>query len=197
MYHPETVAFWRGRLPHWEVVDGRYFITLRLWGTLPGQAVSHIRHVAQQIRDCRQENYVKLERRIFGLMERWLDDAPERRDFDNAELADMILEAIAHREKQGIWTVFEHVVMPGHVHMYLKFDQGRLKETMEGFKRWTGHRAADLLDYDHKRFWQREWFDHWARSPEEGDAIMAYIRQNPVKAHLVNDYREWPHGSWQ
>ena len=27
---PETVAYWRGRLPHWEVVEGRYFVTIRL-----------------------------------------------------------------------------------------------------------------------------------------------------------------------
>ena len=196
MNHPETVAFWRGRLPHWEVVDGRYFITLRLWGALPGEAVNRIRDVARQIRDCRQENYLELERRIFGLMEKWLDKAPKRRDFDSAELAEMVQEAITHRESEGIWTVYEHVVMPGHLHMYVKFDQGRLKGNMEGFKRWTGHRAGEILDLD-GRFWQREWFDHWARSPQEGDAIMEYIRQNPVKAGLVQDYRDWPYGSWQ
>ena len=30
-----TISFWRGVLPHWEIVDGRYFVTLRLANSLP------------------------------------------------------------------------------------------------------------------------------------------------------------------
>ena len=30
-----TISFWRGVLPHWEVVDARYFVTLRLANSLP------------------------------------------------------------------------------------------------------------------------------------------------------------------
>ena len=32
---PEAVAFWYGRLPHWEVVGGRYFVTIHLAGAIP------------------------------------------------------------------------------------------------------------------------------------------------------------------
>jgi hypothetical protein len=32
---PETIDFWVGRLPHWEVVDGRYFVTIHLAGAIP------------------------------------------------------------------------------------------------------------------------------------------------------------------
>jgi hypothetical protein len=32
---PRTISFWHGRLPHWEVEDGRYFITLHLAGAIP------------------------------------------------------------------------------------------------------------------------------------------------------------------
>ena len=31
---PETIAFWRGRLPHWEVAEGRYFVTIHLAGAM-------------------------------------------------------------------------------------------------------------------------------------------------------------------
>ncbi len=33
--NPETIDFWVGRLPHWEVVDGRYFVTIHLSGAIP------------------------------------------------------------------------------------------------------------------------------------------------------------------
>ena len=39
---PETVAFWRDRLPHWEVADGRYFVTLHLAGAIPAEGQERI-----------------------------------------------------------------------------------------------------------------------------------------------------------
>jgi hypothetical protein len=71
-----------------------------------------------------------------------------------------------------------------------------LKSSLEQFKRWKGHRAADLLGLDAQRFWQDEWFDHWSRSDQEDEKIVEYFRQNLVKADLVNNYLDWPYGSW-
>jgi len=52
--------------------------------------------------------------------------------------------------------------MPTHLHLFCQ--TAKLKETLEDFKRWTGHQAAKHLNIDGKRLWQREWFDHWSRS---------------------------------
>ena len=38
--------------------------------------------------------------------------------------------------------------------------------------------------------------DHWSRSDEEDDKIIAYIRNNPVKAGLVQNYTDYQYGSW-
>jgi REP element-mobilizing transposase RayT len=197
MSKSETVAFWYGRLPHWEVVDGRYWITIHLAGAIPQEASRRIREMSRELRDFESSEYLRKERKVFGEMEKWLDRATDRQELRNPEIAEMIDEAIAHREQNNVWTVYDQVLMPNHLHMYLKFDEGRLKRSMEDFKRWTGHRAAEIIELPDGSFWQREWFDHWARSPEEGDAIMAYIRNNPVKAGLVQDYRDWPYGSWK
>src|SRR5262249_26558332 len=107
----------------------------------------------------------------------------------------MVAEAIAHRH-ECTWNVLEWVVMPNHLHLFFEVLNAGLKYTVEDFKRWTGHRAKEL-GIDGARFWQDEWFDHWSRSDEQDERIREYIRQNPVKAGLVRDYREWPHGSWR
>jgi len=86
--------------------------------------------------------------------------------------------------------------MPNHIHLFFELLKAGLKEVLEDFKSWTGGRAARLTSLDDDRFWQREWFDHWSRSDDEDERIIAYIRQNPVKAGLVSDYRDWPYGSW-
>jgi len=133
---------------------------------------------------------------IFREMENWLDRAEWNVQLGNSDIAAMVVEAIAHREKRGAWHVFEYVVMPTHLHLFCEIGGLGLKDTLEDFKRWTGHQAAKILDADGERFWQREWFDHWSRSDEEDEKIAKYIRENPVKAGLVEEWSSWPYGSW-
>jgi REP element-mobilizing transposase RayT len=129
-------------------------------------------------------------------MERVLDRCEGRADLTRPDVADMVIEAISFRERTGKWSMLAYVLMPNHLHLFFRLVDGRLTKTMIGFKRWTGREAADLLDRSGERFWQREWFDHWSRSALQDERIVEYIRQNPVKAGLVDDYRNWPYGSW-
>jgi hypothetical protein len=68
---------------------------------------------------------------------------------------------------------------------------------MISFKQRTGRCALAWLVNPPTRFWQREWFDHWSRSPQEDERIITYIRRNPMKAGLVKHYTDWPFGSWR
>ena len=45
---PKTTGFWVGRLPHWEVEDGRYFITVHLAGAIPAEGCRRLRILAEQ-----------------------------------------------------------------------------------------------------------------------------------------------------
>jgi len=40
------------------------------------------------------------------------------------------------------------------------------------------------------QFWEQESFDHVIR-PGKFDATVRYVLNNPVKAGLVNDWRDW------
>jgi putative transposase len=187
------------RLPHWEVEDGRYFVTIHLAGAIPVQGQQRLRELANQLNRidrAGEAGRLKLQRMIFREMETWLDRAERVDHLQRPEVAQMVVEAIAHRNQCGEWQMFEYVIMPTHLHLFCEVGKRGLKGTLEEFKRWTGHKAAKILDMDGERFWQREWFDHWSRSDEEDDRIAQYIRENPVKAGLVDEYRNWPFGSW-
>jgi type I restriction enzyme R subunit/putative DNA methylase len=195
---PDTIAFWRGRLPHWEVTDGRYFVTIHLAGAIPEEGEERIHRLAQeydQLAANDAEGHRKLHRSIYAEMERWLDRAEVVAHLREPPVAEMLMEAIAFRQGRS-WNVLEYVVMPNHLHLFFELLSAGLKDTLEQFKRWTGHRAKALLRMEETRFWQDEWFDHWSRSDEQDERISEYIRQNPVKAGLVRDHREWPFGSW-
>ena len=134
---------------------------------------------------------------VFAEMERWLDRAEWNVHLRRSDIAEMVADAIEHRHDRGDWNVSEYVVMPTHIHLFCEIGSAGMKAVLEDFKRWTGHQAAKILQRERscpagrtygERFWQREWFDHWSRSDEEDERTIAYIRNNPVKAGLVNDY---------
>jgi REP element-mobilizing transposase RayT len=199
---PKTLEFWWGRLPHWEVEGGRYFITLHLAGAIPAPGRRVLREVAKEFRqasDRHGHGWLQVQRAIFAEMERWLDRSEWNPQLRQPEIARIVIEAIEHRQQRGDWVVHEYVVMPTHLHLFCEFGARGMKAVMEDFKRWTGHQALALLNRTavrFKRFWQREWFDHWSRSDEEDDRIMIYIRKNPEKSGLIENYLLWPYGSW-
>src|SRR5262249_21885459 len=156
--------------PHWEVEDGRYFITIHLAGAIPASGREGLRKRAEQLSklgDRHAPDWLRLQRAIFREMENWLDSTKWSVHLQDATVAEMVVEAIEHRHKAGAWHIFEYVVMPTHLHLFCEIGQQGLKATLEDFKRWTGHGAAKLLGLDGDRFWQREWFDHWSRSDAE------------------------------
>jgi REP element-mobilizing transposase RayT len=195
---PKTIAFWRGRLPHWEVESGRYFITIHTSGAIPLQGRKRLRAMARQLGKTGRKSpqWLVRQRLIFGEIERWIDSAQWSPHLKSAEIAQMVVESIKSRDLRQRWNTFAWVVMPTHLHLFCELGSDGLKSTIEDFKRWTGHAAVERLQLASGVFWQREWFDHWSRSDVEDERIVAYIQNNPVKAGLANDYRQWPHGSW-
>jgi hypothetical protein len=107
---PKTVAFWIGRLPHWEVEEGRYFVTIHLAGSIPTQGHSRLRQIAEQLRQAperAQRERLCLQRRIFAEMERWLDRCEWNPHLARSDIAEMVASAIEHREERGDWQVWE------------------------------------------------------------------------------------------
>jgi REP element-mobilizing transposase RayT len=93
--------------------------------------------------------------------------------------------------------LFAAVVMPDHVHLLLKAlrDENSwpfpLVEIMQSLKGTTAHRINKLL-HRSGPVWEEESFDHVLRSDESLKQKGEYIRQNPVRAGLVQkseDYR--------
>jgi REP element-mobilizing transposase RayT len=188
----ETIRFWRRTLPHWEVVNGVYFVTIHLQGAIPVAGHDRIRHIADSIT---QSNYEGRHRHVFLEMEKYLDCAPHVCHLTHPGVADIVTEALQYRHAKGDWQLIEYVIMPNHIHLFYRTGKP-MQELLDGFKSRTGRQASQILGLS-GRFWQRDWFDHWSRSPAQDEKIVRYIQQNPVKAGLVQEFTDWPHGSWE
>lgn len=194
---PQTRSFWVANLPHWDVYGRPIFLTLHLRGAIPAQAMQRIRADAANV--SRQESdaaYTRKLKRIFGEMDQWLDRAEHVQWLTIPSVATMLCEAIHTRANEGKWRPMHWVIMPSHLHILYVGGSVGMQELLRDFKRWTARHANTMINREGKRFWQDDWFDHWSRTADETDRIAHYIRQNPVRAGLVQSADDWPWGSW-
>jgi putative transposase len=184
----------RGRLPHWELERGTYFVTFRLADSLPQSVISQIAEHKQMLRIARASGRELLDaerlleakvssKHIEGLLDAgrgvcWLNDK---------KIASLVSDAIRHFDGQR-YRLFAWCVMPNHVHVVFKVLGNHALATTIGS--WKGYsaRQANLLLNRSGHFWQREYYDRLLRSTDEMNRAIAYIADNPAKARLV----DWP-----
>jgi putative transposase len=89
------------------------------------------------------------------------------------------------------WHVLAGVVMPDHVHLFVSptGDRGiALGDFATGFKRILRKKV-----FPQTWEWQRRCFDRLLRSDENLQEKWIYVRNNPVRAGLVEKWEEWPY----
>ena len=79
--------------------------------------------------------------------------------------------------------------------MIFESEDPPLNIIMHSLKSWTANQANGLLGRN-GQFWEHESYDHVVRSDEEFHRVVNYVLNNPVKAGLVRDWREW-RWSWK
>jgi len=90
------------------------------------------------------------------------------------------------------WRVGRYVVMPDHLHFVCCPSESPLP-----LGRWVGYwKRLVSQRWPHPGevpVFQRDFFDRQLRSEESFVEKWAYIRDNPVRAGLVADWRDWPY----
>jgi putative transposase len=113
-------TFRRRRLPHWDVVDGTYFVTICLAGGIPAKGMLELVEYRESLDDrSRPVNVVDWElhkhKLAFAKLEEWLDCLPVVRHFEQSELATIVQQSIYHFASLR-YHVLAYVIMPSHVH---------------------------------------------------------------------------------
>jgi REP element-mobilizing transposase RayT len=92
-------------------------------------------------------------------------------------------------ERLTDWSIIAGLLMPDHLHLLAAPKQ---RETAVGnlsgaLKRWMRQELQATWK------WQPGCFDRLLRSEESASEKWLYIRENPVRAGLVKDWRDWPY----
>ena len=132
-------------------------------------------------------------------MDRLLDDARSSTFYlRQPAVADMIVEALHYNAGVlGHYRLHAFVVMPNHVHVLIT-PATALPRLMKSLKGITAKRANAMLALTGSPFWQEESYDHAVRHIRESENIRRYIANNPVRAGLVKQAREyrWSSAGW-
>ena len=124
-------------------------------------------------------------------MDRYLDQARYGPCWLRQEnIARLVADAIHYGERElAHYQLYAWVIMPNHVHILLPLvAPSKLFHSLKGF---TARGANLMLRRAGAPFWQRESYDRWIRDDRERERVQAYIEDNPVKAGLVAQCRDY------
>ncbi len=85
--------------------------------------------------------------------------------------------------------------MPNHVHVLFKVGTiAPMSEIIGAWKRHTARLANKVLGRSGP-FWSQDYYDTYMRDDGHELKTIRYIENNPVKAKLVLDPKDWPWSS--
>ncbi len=124
--------------------------------------------------------------------ETWVEDGHNLKgNLLREGVAEIIIDDWLFRNGKEI-NLYAAIVMSNHVHAVFSIREGiDLFQLATNHKNWTAKAINRKLNRK-GQFWQREYFDRIVR-PGYLAAAIQYTLLNPVKAGLVNDWREWQH----
>ncbi|HLE31881.1 MAG TPA: transposase [Bacteroidota bacterium] len=211
--------FYQRHLPHYQPPDSTFSVMFRLAGTLPFEAIQRLSEERLRYHQLMRTNTSSTEgtksKRLLKQEQyfRRFDELLDGYSFGptwlkQEKIAELLSEAIHYRD-QKVYDLLAYCIMANHVHMVFSIEGFGIKSGFEktsktgrdsvpsntvtdilgSLKKFTGLRANKLLRRE-GAFWQDESCDHVVRENELENAIW-YVLNNPVKAGLVKDWRDW------
>ncbi len=113
---------------------------------------------------------------------------PRRNGLANDAAWKAVCDTLGRLDK---WNTYCIITMPDHIHLLTAPRERELSVAafLKWFKRWFN----ELYDARGKWRWQPGGFDRLLRTSESVHKKWNYIRENPVRAGLVAQWRQWPY----
>ena len=198
--------YYRRNLPHIHPEGYPLFITFRLTGSLARNVLEELKlqrdTEIKALKGSTTEKRSALEQRHFENYDNWLDRCEFGPRWLESESVAAIVAAEMHALENERYHLVAYSIMPNHVHMII---QSLPHEKMLDGGQPAGYPVADTLrllkgrtarycNLDLQRqgsFWQHESYDHVVRDEQELEKTVLYVLNNPVKAGLVQEWRDW------
>lgn len=212
----EAQKFTRRNLPHIQSAGATYFVTSCLFGALPLRVISELKEEYQrkldEIKIIQPKNADRmisvLSNYYFKKYDAYLDEALNGPTyFDQPQIAALLKEQF-HRFDGEFYDLVAFTIMPNHFHLLIDTSIQLEDETLEVSQvpdayvnlskimfriKGASARYCNMALKRKGTFWMEEYFDRIIRNENDQLYYINYIIQNPVKAGLVDNDRNFPH----
>lgn len=178
-------------LPHTETPHDTYFVTFRLYDSLPQSIYLQYRQELEFKQRLKARDPLTLLNLYEAKIQNYLDASCGQCFLRDPRIARLVAEAF--RGHSGDWYVLHaYTIMPNHVHVLISLKE--VKPLSEIVRMWKGSSSfyANRLLERAGAFWQREYFERTIRSQRQFEYTIRYIFRNPVKAGLCKEVFQWP-----
>jgi putative transposase len=213
----EKKEAYRHILPHFQQPGQAYFVTWNLIDAIPpkalekytrqlealGAAIFNRREITQlepESPKLKQEYYL-VRKKYMKAYDDLLDVARNPIiDLSRMENTEIMIQALNFWNGKRL-TNLAYSVMPNHVHwvfqVFEKDTAGKpvyLQDILQSVKRYSSNQINKVENRE-GALWQKESFDTTIRDDKHLYYAIEYTLQNPIKAGLVADWRNWK-GTW-
>ncbi|MEJ2616519.1 MAG: transposase [Ignavibacteriaceae bacterium] len=112
--------------------------------------------------------------------------------FTNENIFNEFEKILLDELKSTSCSSYVYLFMPDHLHTIIKgnMPEVNLKTCMDKFKQKTGYwLSKNIID----KKWQKDYYDHIIREEENLEIQVQYILNNPVRAGLVEHWKDYPY----
>ena len=173
----------RGYLPHFDAPNVTQVVTFTLADSFPVTRRAEWEAILK-------ERAPSVKRRK---LEEWLDRGHGECWLRGRDVADtveqVLLEADGRDCQMQAW-----VIMPNHVHLVVDVGDVPLVKLVNSWK-GKSSRLTNVILNRRGPFWQADYYDTLVRDAAHLRKAIRYTEQNPVKAFLAKQAREWPWSS--
>jgi len=190
-------TFYRRNLPHIQPVGACFFVTFRLYNSVPKIAIDALSEkYTQRVTQAFFIGEVhKRNLEIFNLRKKYLIE------LDGIQIIDKEIK----RYDGTLYNLIAYCIMSNHVHLVIDtaVQLENLKEDTELMQSYqpldkilkqikgSTSRYINLFLHRSGQFWERESFDIYIRNEKMLNNVISYTLNNPMKAGIVENWEDF------
>lgn len=183
---------YRRNLPHIQPLDGKFFITYRLYASLPKHIIS--KYNDEYDRLLMQGATAKdLANMYLYIMDTFLDNQAKLHYLRDERLAKEVMNSL-HFYDNKYFELICYTVMSNHVHVVVDcegFEDINLSVLMGRIKGYSAFKCNKIRNTVGEKFWTQESYDHLILNDKELDFYIKYVINNPVAANIVDKWTDY------
>ena len=182
---------YRRNLPHIQPDDGLFAITYRIKGTIP-KSIIDFYDVEYEKAIIKSKEEIIAKQLFFDITDSYLDSGESHNYLLKGNISQIVVDSLKYYEGK-YYKLIAYCIMSNHVHVIIDkqgFESASLTSIFGSIKGYSAYLINRELRRD-GHFWSAEIYDHIIKSEGELESQIKYVINNPVKAGLVNHWRNW------